>query len=72
MEGDPHMKNKIQTALTLWLSMAAPFAMAHPGPHNHAAIVYNEPHAWLGWEAALILVVIAGAIVLWRGRDRQR
>lgn len=66
------MNYKIQTVLALLLSVATSLVLAHPGPHSHNGIAVDASHAWLGWEAVLILAVFAGAIMLWRTRDCQR
>lgn len=55
----------------LLFSFSATAAHAHPGPHSHTSIDATTPHAWLGWEAALTLTVIAAGLVLWR-RGRAR
>lgn len=66
------MTNIIRPVLALLLSTPAHLAIAHPGPHAHINVDSAAPHVNLGWEAALILAIVATAIVLWRNRDRQR
>lgn len=65
------MKSKVCITLTALLCVTTNIAAAHPGPHTHAGLEPHAAHADLGWEALLILAVVAAAAFIWRRREHQ-
>ena len=48
-------------------------AFAHPGPHSHSGVAEGAWHAFIGWEFALVLMIVGAAwFVVRRARIVRR